>query len=258
MPARLPFLSAFPNTLPADLPSSQLPHRRVQESLAKYWEEHVPESLKTYGIPNENVFRPICMTPTATQVGRMYARSKCMELLPPDHHSMLAQPTRAMPLCFVARAAEGLPIHIQKTLFFFASVLHGLVDMAHYAAPTIATNVVHDRSDQRVLRGLVSTGAGMVPDPRRPEDDRMDDSGFICIDEILEERAADSDESNEPVPPISIHVGFTGATFKDSAGKEKREVFAVLMVGIPLAHFRVLFFFYSSLLLTPYTIYSRT
>jgi hypothetical protein len=223
-------VSAFPNTLPADLPSSQLPHRRVSESLSTYWRDNVPESLKTYGIPNENAFKPICMTPTDEQVGRMYARSKCMELLGPEHPSLLSHPTRTIPLCFVARAAEGLPIHIQKTLFFFASVLHGLVDMAHYAAPTIATNVVHDRSDPRVLRGLVSTGAGMVPDPRLPEDDRMDDSGFISIDEILEERAADSEETNEPVPPLSIHIGFTGATFKDSEGKERREVFAVLMV----------------------------
>jgi hypothetical protein len=42
----------------------------------------------------------------------------------------------------VARAAEGLPIHMQKTLFFFTSVCNSIVDMGHYAAPTVATGVL--------------------------------------------------------------------------------------------------------------------
>jgi hypothetical protein len=78
----------------------------------------------------------------------------------------------------------------------------------------------------------------------------MDDNGFFSIDEILEERAADSEEINEPVPPLSIHIGFTGATFKDSAGKEKREVFAVLMVHT-LRTLSSFFFLLFSFLLTP-------
>lgn len=82
------------------------------------------------------------MTPTNEQVERMYARSKCMELLQPTHPSLLLSPTKGQPLCFIARAGEGLPIHIQQALFFFASVSHSLLDLAHFAAPTTATNVV--------------------------------------------------------------------------------------------------------------------
>lgn len=82
------------------------------------------------------------MTPTEEQVESMAARSKCMELLREDHPSLLASPNKSIPLCFVARAAEGLPIHMQKALFFFTSVNNSIVDIGHYAAPTVATDVL--------------------------------------------------------------------------------------------------------------------
>ena len=117
------FARAFPDTRPAPLPPrSQHKVWKVRESLSKFWEENVPESLRTFEIPSENVFKPICMQPTKEQLTTMSARSKCMELLPPDHASLLASPNKALPLCFVARAAEGLPVHMQKALFFFTSV----------------------------------------------------------------------------------------------------------------------------------------
>jgi hypothetical protein len=139
------FQASFPGTNPHFSPPRHpgpTSGRKVPRSLRNFWDENIPESLKTFPIRGEDVFMPICMTPTKDQVGCMYARSKCMELLTDDHPSLLSYPTRAQPLCFVARAGEGLPIHIQKTLFFFASVLHGMQDMAHFTAPTIATDVV--------------------------------------------------------------------------------------------------------------------
>ena len=114
----------------------------MRHSLYEFWEEHVPESLKTFNIPMSDVFRPVCMTPTEEQVTMMASRSKCMELLRADHPSLLSSPNKSIPLCFVARAAEGLPIHMQKTLFFFTSVCNSIVDMGHYAAPTVATGVL--------------------------------------------------------------------------------------------------------------------
>jgi hypothetical protein len=139
------FQGSFPNTRPHYSPPRHPEAnqgRKVPRSLRNFWDENIPDSLKSFPIRGEDVFMPICMTPTKEQVGCMYARSKCMEILTEDHPSLLSSPTRAQPLCFVARAGEGLPIHIQKTLFFFASVLHGMQDMAHFAAPTIATDVV--------------------------------------------------------------------------------------------------------------------
>lgn len=65
-----------------------------------------------------------------------------MELLPQDHPRLLSYPNRSLPFCFVARAAEGLPIHIQKLLFFFTSVANSMLDLAHFAVPTIATDVL--------------------------------------------------------------------------------------------------------------------
>lgn len=143
-PVRSSFENAFRNTQPSERIEPQRPGsgRRVPRSLSKFWQENIQESLRTFDIPSENVFTPICMTPTNEQVSRMYARSKCMELLQPAHPSLLLWPTKGQPLCFIARAGEGLPIHIQQALFFFASVSHSLLDMAHFTAPTTATNVV--------------------------------------------------------------------------------------------------------------------
>ena len=45
----------------------------------------------------------------------------------------------------------------------------------------------------------------------------------------------------EPVQPVTIHIGFTGVVFKDMEGKEKREVFAVLMVSKPRSNWRFFF-----------------
>jgi hypothetical protein len=137
------FEAAFPNTRPSErVRAAAAQGWRVPRSLCRFWQENIQESLRTFDIPSENIYSPICMTPTSEQVARMYARSKCMELLPPKHPSLLLSPTKGQPLCFLARAGEGLPIHIQQALFFFASVSHSLVDMAHFAAPTTATNVV--------------------------------------------------------------------------------------------------------------------
>lgn len=172
------------------------------------------------------------MSPSKDQITRMYARSKCMELISETHSSRLIGPSKAQPICFVARAAEGLPIHIQKALFFFASVLHGLVDMAHFAAPTVATDVVPDRTDPRVIRSFMTTGIGIEPDPEDiVQRTSQQGDGFITMQHILSHPGSDRPERvTEPVPPLSIHVGFTGAVFNDQDGKERREVFAVLIV----------------------------
>jgi hypothetical protein len=86
--------------------------------------------------------------------------------------------------------------------------------------------------DHKVIRGLASTGRGLEPDPYGDQDEegRSDDE-FISMNEVLEARAYEHpEEIKEPVHPLSIHVGFTGAVFNDAQGREKREVFAVLMV----------------------------
>lgn len=90
----------------------------------------------------------------------------------------------------------------------------------------------HDKVDHKAIRGLASTGRGLEPDPYGDQDEegRSDDE-FISMNEVLEARAYEHpEEIKEPVHPLSIHVGFTGAVFNDAQGREKREVFAVLMV----------------------------
>jgi hypothetical protein len=190
------------------------------------------------------------MTPTKEQIGMMAARSKCMELLREDHQHLLSSPNRGMPMCFMARAAEGLPVHMQKALFFFTSVSNSIMDLAHFAAPTIATDVIHDKVEAKVIRGMVSTGRGLAPDPIPPPDPFVN-GGFISVGDILKERAQNRPENvREPVPPLSMYVGFTGVTFKDREGKEKREVFCVLNV-IPADNFALMSYILNKFLLKP-------
>lgn len=202
----------------------------MRASLRQYWEEHVSESLKTFSVPMDSVFNPLCMAPTNEQVGTMAARSKCMELLQKDHPSLLSGPNKGMPLCFLARAAEGLPIHMQKVLFFFTSVANSILDMAHYAAPSQSTDVIHDRVDPKIIRRLVSSGYGLAPDESSDDEPAIVDD-FVNTSDILRARGRERPaDTREPVPPLSIHVGFTGAIFNETDGKERREVFAVLFV----------------------------
>ncbi len=229
---RSSFASSFPNIRPHYSPPRRAPreNRRVRASLRQYWEEQVSESLKTFSVPMDSVFNPLCMAPTKEQVGTMAARSKCMELLPKEHPSLLSGPNKGMPLCFLARAAEGLPIHMQKVLFFFTSVANSILDMGHYAAPSQATDVIHDRVDPKIIRRLVSSGHGLAPDESSDEETAILDD-YVSTSDILKARGRERPaDTREPVSPLSIHVGFTGAIFNESGGKERREVFAVLFV----------------------------
>jgi len=226
------FTRSFPNIRP-NMDPIRPPRERVykvRESLLTYWREHVPENYKRFDIPLDHVFRPTCMTPTKDQLETMSARSKCMELLPEDHVSLLSSPNQGLPLCFLARAGEGLPIHMQKALFFFTSVANSIMDLAHFTAPSDTTSVIYDKIDQKVVKRLVSTGVGLDQDP--PSDDESEtETGFICVNDILKRRANERPgHVRSMVMPITIHVGYTGAVFNDADGRERREVFCVLMV----------------------------
>jgi hypothetical protein len=110
----------------------------------------------------------------------------------------------------------------------------------------------HDRSDPRIIRALVSTGAGLEPDPSAGLDDTSRTTGFISPNDILEQRTLDApDAIAEPVQPVTIHIGFTGVVFKDREGKEKREVFSILMVISLFLHTRLFFSRIILLLLSP-------
>lgn len=247
------FGSGFPNIRPhqSPPPPARSQHgRKVRTSLRSFWAKNIPESLKQFEIPMESVFSPVCMSPTKEQLGTMAARSKCMELLAPEHPSLLSSPNKATPLCFLARAAEGLPVHMQKALFFFTSVANSALDLGHYAAPSATTDVVHDKMEVKAIRRLVSTGVGLEPDdiirdPLRTE------SGFISMNDILKKRQNErASETKELVPPVSMHIGFTGAVFLDRDGKERREVFAVLFV-IPADNFALMPFILEKFLMKP-------
>jgi hypothetical protein len=90
-----------------------------------------------------------------------------------------------------------------------------------------------DRSDPKIIPGLVSTGEGL--EPRAPKRRRTDDPSrdpFVTISDILAKRALDgSGVVRKVVPGITIHIGNTGAIFKNEA-KEAREIFTVVMVSV--------------------------
>jgi hypothetical protein len=78
----------------------------------------------------------------------------------------------------------------------------------------------------------VSTGEGL--EPRAPKRRRTNGTGsgdFVTIADILAKRALDgSGTVKRVVPGVTLHVGNTGAVFKNKDGKEDREIFTVAMV----------------------------
>ncbi len=247
------FGPGFPNIRPHRSPSPPARSqqgRKIRASLRTFWGENIPESLKQFEIPMESVFKPVCMSPTKEQLATMSARSKCMELLMPEHQSLLSSPNKGLPLCFLARAAEGLPVHMQKALFFFTSVANSALDLGHYAAPSGTTDVVHDKMEPKVVRRLVSTGVGLEPDGII-RDPMQTASGFISMNEILRKRQNErASETKELVPPLSVYIGFTGAVFSENDGKEKREVYAALFV-VPADNFALMPYILEKFLMKP-------
>ena len=247
------FQRAYPNTRPDTRPihpSSQTAARVVPARLTEYWNENVPDELKTFTISAESVFQGGCMTPDLDHTRRMYARSKCMKLIHPLDPSLLSEPTHALPMCFIQKTGAELPLHIQMCIYLFTSLLnHATPDITHFAAPSTTVGVHYDQTDPKVIRGLVSTGEGLgVPEPMQPSAAATDD--FIDVNDILADRDMDQEgQIHVPVPPLSMYIGFTGAIFSVN-GEEKREVFCVLMV-VPAANFALMSYMHEKFLLRP-------
>lgn len=247
------FERAFPNILPdtRPIPRSRLDSRRaVPDRLASFWDENVPDTLKTFPIPDDHVFQGKCLTPLLDHTRRMFSRSKCMKLLHPLDSSLMSDPTQALPLCFLQKTGAELPLHIQMCVFLFTSLAnHAASDITHFTAPSTAVGVQYDRADARVIRGLVSTGEGLSgqevvlsqPDPV---------GDFININQILADRDMEqAAEIHVPVSPLSMHIGFTGVMFQVD-GEEKRDVYCMLSVT-PASNFALWSYMFDKFLLRP-------
>ena len=242
------FQRSFPNIdpHPREAPSS----RFIPSRLKEYWNENVPDQLKIFPIPEDSIYQGGCLTPDPDHTRRMYARSKCMKLLHPDDPCLLSDPTQSTPLCFMQKTGAELPLHIQKCLFLFTSLLnHATPDLTHFTAPCTTVGVHFDQADPRVIRGLVSTGEGLgAHEQPIPMDDMRDD--FIDINEILADRDMEQNGGvHIPVAPLTMHIGFPCATFRVD-GEEKREVFCALLVT-PAANFALMSYMHDKLLLRP-------
>jgi len=210
--------------------------RVIPSNLARFWEEKVLESLKTFPIASEKVVKGVCMTPTPDDCRRMYARSKCMKLLHASDPALFSDPTQTLPMCFMERSGSEIPMQIQKALFFFSSLLnHTQTDIAHYAAKSETVDVIYGKDDPRAIKRLESTGVGLG-DERQHLASQSAQDGFININDILTDRDLDQSSGLRiPVDPVSLFLGFVGVVFRDG-GKEKREVFCVLTV-VPAENF---------------------
>lgn len=245
-----PFTNAFPNTVPH--PRERLNgETRIPQKLKTYWESKVPEELKQFMVSTEDVFKPLCMTPTPELLKTMCAKSKCMEVVRPGDESLLYLPTYGSTMCFIAMGGSGeLPEPMQEVLYFFGQVANSIGNYSPFVVPTETVDIVvrHvlsycgascvvkswlqvDRSDPKIITGLTSTGEGL--EPRAPKRRRNNDrGGFVTMTDILAKRALDgSGEVKKVVHGLTIFVGNTGVVFKNTDGTEQREIFTVVMVS---------------------------
>ena len=245
------FQRSFPGIRPHPGPiRSQERRRAIPSRLVDYWNENVPDKLKSFPIPNESIYKGECMIPDLDHTRRMYCRSKCMKLLHPDDSCLLLDPTQSTPMCFLQKTGAELPLHIQKCIFLFTSLLnHATPDITHFTAPCTTVGVHFDQADPRVIRGLVSTGEGLgTHEPAVSLDEMQDD--FVDINDILADRDMEQNgEMHIPVAPLTMHVGFPCATFRVD-DEEKREVFCALFVT-PAANFALMSYMHDKLLLRP-------
>ena len=203
--------------------------RVIPSSLARYWEEKMLDTLKTFPIGSEKIVKGVCMTPTADDCRRMYARSKCMKLLHESDPALLSNPTETLPMCFMEESGSEIPLQIQKAFFFFASLLNHATELTHFVAKSETVDVIHGKDDPRAIKRLESTGLGLGEE-RQHLASQLSQDGFININDILTDRDLDqSGGLHIPVDPVTLFLGFVGVVFREG-GKEKREVFCVLTV----------------------------
>lgn len=223
--------------------------RVIPSNLARFWEEKVQETLKIFPIGTEKIVKGACMTPTADDCRRMYARSKCMKLLHESDPSLISKPTETLPWCFMDKSGSEIPLQIQKAFFFFASLLNHATELTHFAAKSETVDVVHGKDDPRAIKRLQSTGLGLGEE-RQHLASQLTQDGFININDILTDRDLDqSGGLHIPVDPVSLFLGFVGVTFQEG-DKEKREVFCVLTV-VPAENFDLEGYIHGKFLVRP-------
>lgn len=107
----------------------------IPDRYVKHW-DRVADSLKNVPIPPSTYFRGECMVPSREHRGKMYATSKCFDMLFQNDVGLLTDPTMGQSFWFVDECMTDLPLHIQKVLYFFDSVkTHMARDYANYAFP---------------------------------------------------------------------------------------------------------------------------
>jgi hypothetical protein len=143
---RTPFTDAFPTTQfqpGRNAASGGGGGERIPQKLKSYWEAKVPEELKQIMVSTDDVFKPLCMTPSPELLKTMCAKSKCMELLRPTDEGLMYLPTYGSTMCFVAMGGSGeLPEPIQEVLYFFGQVANSIGNYNPYVVPTEAVDVV--------------------------------------------------------------------------------------------------------------------
>jgi hypothetical protein len=256
------FAGAFPHITPhQDVTDRDEPndgrgqHARVSRKLREYWEANIPDEIKQFMV--DDVFQTLALSPDASLLKTMCAKSKCMELLPPDDPGLLYLPTYGSTMCWLATGGAGeLPGHIQDVLYFFAQVANSLGNYAHFVVPSTSTDVVVsplftpvtmqflvslwaftlqvDRVDSKVIPSLISTGEGLEPRaPKRRRREQDEGKRFVSISEILAKRALDtSGEVRKIVPGVTLHLGNTAMVVKTMDGSERRDIYTVVMVRI--------------------------
>jgi hypothetical protein len=101
----------------------------------KHW-ERVPDTLKNVPVPPSTYFRGPCMIPAQEHSEKMYATSKCFEMLFQNDVALLADPTMGHSYWFIDECMTDLPLHIQKVLYFFDSARTYLArDYSNYTFP---------------------------------------------------------------------------------------------------------------------------
>jgi hypothetical protein len=229
----------------APFPASQYSDVDAEDqALQEYWST-IPEAMEKLLM----TWRVSCagsLTPNPEDLLRMCGVSKAFKLIPPESGSLLSSPFEGQSYMFVARSLGEIPDYAQQVIWFFSNLRNSITDYANFCFPTNKVALQANRTDPKVISGLVAVseptgGYGRSAAPA---------SSFIDMGRFMRERRNHhSGPIKTPLKPLKIQVGWTGA-WCDDEGVQRREAFCCVIVT-PASNFHMWPYIYDVYLKQP-------
>jgi hypothetical protein len=161
-------------------------------------------------------WRPGYMDLPSSHMKTMDAFSKSWRNISPNSPELLHSEVDGGSWIFCESCVAEIPLGIQKTLYFFHTLLTSVKNYKMYAVPTAAISLRYKRGDKKTISEMVwnkemESGISPVSSPGEEAVHYFDINKATAT---LSQQSTNSVNVPVAIPPFKIRLGMTGAFYK--------------------------------------------